>query len=258
MTANGLAGRSAVVTGGGSGIGRATALTLARLGARVVVADVDGPAGEGTVDLITAAGGAAAFIRTDVSHSGDVQRMVSCAVERYGRLDIAVNNAGIDGPHRPLADVSEQEWDATIAVDLKGVWLCLKHEILAMLHGGGGGGGGGAIVNTSSAAGLTGVSGAAAYCAAKHGVLGLTRTAALDYARSGIRINAVCPGLVQTPLVSHVLGNAVDDVVQARIPMGRIGRADEIAAAIAWLASDDAAFVTGTALTIDGGGLAGT
>jgi NAD(P)-dependent dehydrogenase (short-subunit alcohol dehydrogenase family) len=179
--------------------------------------------------------------------------MVATAVAGFGRLDVAVNNAGVDGPHRPLAEVAEAEWDTTIAVDLKGVWLCLVHEIRAML-----GTGGGAIVNVSSAAGLTGVTGAAPYCAAKHGVIGLTRTAALDYASQGIRVNAVCPGLINTPLVERVLGGAVQTVVDAHIPVGRIGSPEEVARGIAWLCSQDASFVTGTTLTLDGGGLAGT
>jgi NAD(P)-dependent dehydrogenase (short-subunit alcohol dehydrogenase family) len=243
----------ALVTGAGSGIGRATCVELARRGYRLVVSDVDPVGGEETARLVTDVGGDALYVASDVRRSTDVARMVATAVAGLGRLDVAVNNAGVDGPHRPLAEVDEAEWDTTIAVDLKGVWLCLVHEIRAML-----GTGGGAIVNVSSAAGLIGVTGAAPYCAAKHGVIGLTRTAALDYAQQGIRVNAVCPGLIRTPLVEQVLGSAVQAIVDARIPVGRIGRPEEVAHAIAWLCSEEASFVTGTTLTLDGGGLAGT
>jgi NAD(P)-dependent dehydrogenase (short-subunit alcohol dehydrogenase family) len=243
----------ALVTGGGSGIGQATCVELARRGYRLIVSDVDQTGGEVTRRRIAEAGGEALFVASDVRLATEVEHVVQTAVDRFGRLDVAVNNAGVDGPHRPLAEVDEAEWDATIAVDLKGVWLCLKHEIPAMLRTGGG-----AIVNVSSAAGLIGVTGAAPYCAAKHGVIGLTRTAALDYAQQGIRVNAVCPGLIETPLVAQVLGDAVQAVVDARIPIRRIGRPDEVAHAIAWLCSEEAGFVTGTTLTLDGGGLAGT
>ncbi len=245
-------GKVALVTGAGSGIGAATALRFAGLGAQVVVADLDVAAAGRTVAAIEAAGGTAAAFGVDVRFADQVEAMVRFVVERFGRLDVAHNNAGVDAPHRPLADVSEEEWDLTTGVDLKGVWLCMRAEIPEMIRVGGG-----AIVNTSSAAGLIGVTGAAPYCAAKHGVIGLTKVAALDYARQGVRVNAVCPGLIATPLVTAVLGDAVQQFVDTRIPMGRIGQPIDVADAVTWLCSDDAGFITGVALTMDGGGLAG-
>ena len=245
-------GKVALVTGAGSGIGAATALRFAGLGAQVVVADLDLAAAGRTVAAIEAAGGIAAAFGVDVRFADQVEAMVRFVVERFGRLDVAHNNAGVDAPHRPLADVSEEEWDLTTGVDLKGVWLCMRAEIPEMIRVGGG-----AIVNTSSAAGLIGVTGAAPYCAAKHGVIGLTKVAALDYARQGVRVNAVCPGLIATPLVTAVLGDAAQQFVDTRIPMGRIGQPIDVADAVTWLCSDDAGFITGVALTMDGGGLAG-
>jgi NAD(P)-dependent dehydrogenase (short-subunit alcohol dehydrogenase family) len=225
---------------------------FAALGAQVVVADLDLDAAGRTAAAIAEAGGTAAVCAVDVRFADQVEAMVGFVIERFGRLDVAHNNAGVDAPHRPLADVSEQEWDLTTGVDLKGVWLCMRSEIPEMIRVGGG-----AIVNTSSAAGLIGVSGAAPYCASKHGVIGLTKVAALDYARSGVRVNAVCPGLIATPLVTAVLGSAVQEFVDTRIPLGRIGQPSDVAEAVTWLCSDDAAFITGVALAMDGGGLAG-
>jgi len=246
-------GRVALVTGAGSGIGAACAAAFASQGASVVVADVDAVAAAATVASIERAGGVAVASVADVRDEAQVGAMVQLALDRFGRLDIAHNNAGVDAPHRPLCEVSTQEWDLTTGVDLKGVFLCMRAEITAMLRTGGG-----AIVNTSSAAGLMGVKGAAPYCAAKHGVVGLSKVAALDYAAQGIRVNAVCPGLIATPLVTHVLGDAVAQVVESRIPVGRIGATADIAAAVTWLCSEEASFVTGVALNIDGGSMAGT
>ena len=246
--------RVALVTGGGSGIGRASAVVFAREGAKVVVADVDEDGGQETVRIIEAAGGTARFVRADVSQAAEVAALVEQAVSTYGRLDCALNNAGIQGDIRQTAECSRENWDRIIATNLTGVWLCMKHEIPHMLSQGGG-----AIVNTSSNFGLVGSNGMPAYSASKHGVLGLTKTAALEYAKSGIRVNAVCPGPVQTPLVDKVLaaqpelGDQIIKAIEAREPVGRMGQPEEIAEAVVWLCSDAASFVTGTAMSVDGG-----
>jgi NAD(P)-dependent dehydrogenase (short-subunit alcohol dehydrogenase family) len=241
--------RVAVVTGAGSGIGAGCARALAAAGAKVVVADRDRNGARRVVDDVRGAGGLAEAFVCDVSRDADVESLVAFVIETFGRLDLAVNNAGVNVPHAPLADGTERDWNHIISVDLDGVWRCLKHEIRSMLQTGGG-----AIVNMSSAAGIMGVQGAAAYCAAKHGVIGLTRVAALDYARHNIRVNAVCPGLIDTALSVEVLGDNVQAVVDANIPVGRIGRVSDIADAVTWLLSDRAQFVTGIALPVDGGG----
>jgi NAD(P)-dependent dehydrogenase (short-subunit alcohol dehydrogenase family) len=241
MTA-GFEGKVAIVTGAASGIGRASALAFGSAGTALVAVDVS-DAGEDTVAAIRGAGGEAVFVGADVKSTSDVNRMVDAAVQRYGRLDFAHNNAGVDAPHVPLAEVSEDDWDAILDVDLKGVWRCMKAEIPAMLDSGGG-----VIVNTSSMAGLVGVGGAAAYCAAKHGVMGLTRVAAIDYA-GRIRVNALTPGLVRTPLISHVLGERVDEVIASR-PGRRIPDPADVANAVLWLCSPQAQFVNGESLTV--------
>src|SRR4051794_6144916 len=236
-------GKVALVTGAGSGIGRGSAVAFGAAGAAVVVADVSASAAE-TVAEIESAGGQAIFVRADMRSNDDVKHMVAVALDRYGRLDFAHNNAGIDVPHQPLAEVEEDDWDAILDVDLKGVWRCMKAEIPAMLRSGGG-----AIVNTSSMAGVMGVAGAAAYCSAKHGVVGLTKVAALDYAAQNIRVNVLTPGLVNTPLISHVLGDKVDDYIAAR-PGGRPPGPADVANAVLWLGSPGAAFVSGFALEV--------
>jgi NAD(P)-dependent dehydrogenase (short-subunit alcohol dehydrogenase family) len=245
-----MAGKVALVTGAGSGIGRATALAFARQGAAVAVADVDDAGGEQTVAQIGQAGGAAIFLHADVSREADVAAMIGQVVASYGRLDYAHNNAGIGGRGGPLAEADEGDWDRVLAVNLKGVWLCMKHEIRQMLAQGGG-----AIVNTASVAGLIGAEGLGVYAASKHGVVGLTKTGALEYARAGIRVNAVCPGFIATPMVERFTGG--DPHANARLaranPQGRIGAPEEVAAAVVWLCSDAASLINGHALAIDGG-----
>lgn len=242
-----------LVTGGSSGIGRATALAFACAGARVVIADIAEDGGEEAIELIKAAGGAAIFVRTDVSKAADVSALIRAAVSTYGQLDYAFNNAGIDGDTVPTADGSEANWDHVLATNLKGVWLCMKHEIQHMLKQGHG-----AIVNTGSVAGLVGFPGLAAYTASKHAIVGLTKTAALEYARAGIRINAVCPGAIRTPALDRFIAQApqIEAQVIAMEPVGRLGTPEEVAEAVVWLCSDGSSFVTGTAMTVDGGWLA--
>ena len=248
-----LEDKVALVTGGGSGIGRASALAFAGERAKVIVADVDVKGGEETVHMIKQAGGEGTFVRVDVSKAYEVEALISEAVETYGRLDCAHNNAGIDGVRAFTADCTEENWDRIINTNLKGVWLCMKCEILEMLKQGGG-----AIVNTSSVTGLAGGPGRPAYTASKHGVVGLTKSAALEYARAGIRINAVCPGQIRTPMLERFIDGdpEVEAQVIAREPVGRMGTPQEVAEAVVWLCSDAASFVTGHAMVVDGGMLA--
>jgi NAD(P)-dependent dehydrogenase (short-subunit alcohol dehydrogenase family) len=238
-----------LVTGGSSGIGRATAQIFAREGAKVVVADVQVPDGEETVRLITAAGGEALFVKTVGANPTEVDALIKKTVETYGRLDCAFTNAGIEGALQPTSDYDEAMWDRVISINLKGVWLCMRAEIRQMLSQEGG-----AIVNTASAAGLVGVPGLSAYTAAKHGVNGLTKTAALEYAKQGIRINAVCPGGVDTPMVKRVFGANPQFAEAAAIePVGRLAQPAEIGEAVVWLCSDAASFITGLPMAVDGG-----
>ncbi len=245
-----LDGKIALITGAGSGIGRASALTFAREGAKVAVADklVDG--GQETVRMVEAAGGTASFIEVDVSDAASVEAMVNATVETYGHIDCAYNNAGIEGQVAPTDSYADDMFDKVIAVNLTGVWLCMKYEIPRLLEHGGG-----AIVNTASGAGLIGVAGLSAYVASKHGVIGLTKTAALEYAKSGIRVNAVCPGLIQTPMVERLTADQpqLGEALVAMEPVGRTGRPEEIAESVVWLCSDAASFVTGHAMSVDGG-----
>jgi NAD(P)-dependent dehydrogenase (short-subunit alcohol dehydrogenase family) len=245
-----LEGKAALVTGASSGIGRATALVFAREGAKVVVADVVVAGGEETVRLIKTVGGEAIFVKADVSKAAEVEAMVNTAVAAYGRLDCAHNNAGIEGAMSTTADYTEEDWDRVISINLKGVWLCMKSEIAQMLKQGGG-----AVVNTASGAGLVGLANMSAYVASKHGVVGLTKTAALEYAKAGIRVNAVCPGVIQTPMVARVTGRQpqLAEALVAAEPVGRVGQPEEIAEAVVWLCSDAASFVTGHAMAVDGG-----
>ena len=247
-----LDGRAIVVTGGGSGIGAATCRVLADHGACVVVADAVAASAAHVAGEICTSGGRAVACTVDVTESSQVAAMVALTIDRFGRLDAAVNNAGIAPAGKPLVhEIAEHEWDRMLAVNLTGVFLCMRHELTAMLAQGGG-----AIVNTSSVAGLVGSSAAgAAYAASKHGIVGLTRTAALDYARQGIRVNAVCPGPVMTPMAAKEMADdpAIAAFYRSATPMGRLGDADEIAAAIAWLCSDASSYVTGHTLSVDGG-----
>jgi NAD(P)-dependent dehydrogenase (short-subunit alcohol dehydrogenase family) len=243
----------ALVTGGGSGIGRATTLAFAREGAKVVVADVTAPGGEETVRLVQQAGGGAAFVLTDVAKASEVEALVQAVIATYGRLDCAFNNAGIEGAQAPTADCTEDNWTRVIASNLTGVWLCMKYELPQLLRQGGG-----AIVNMSSVAGLVGFVNIPAYVASKHGVIGLTKTAALEYATQGIRVNAVCPGIIRTPMIERFSGGSPQAIEQlvALEPAGRLGSPDEVAEAVVWLCSQAASFVTGHALAVDGGFIA--
>lgn len=245
-----MTGRVAIVTGAASGIGRATALAFAARGASVVVSDVMVDGGEETVKRIRDQGGTATFVRADVANSADMKALVDRTVGEYGRLDYAFNNAGIEGENGSTVECSEENFDRVIAINLKGVWLGMKYQIPAMLASGGG-----AIVNCSSVAGLVGFPNLPAYVASKHGVVGLTKAAALDYATSGIRVNAVCPGVIATPMVERVTaGSAEAEAAYAAFqPLGRMGTSEEVAESVVWLCSDAGAFVTGHAMAVDGG-----
>lgn len=246
-----MQGTVALVTGGASGIGRASAQAFAARGARVVIADVDEVGGCETARSIHMKGGAATFVRADVTQAADVEAMVQTALRQYGRLDCAHNNAGILGELAPTADCTEENWDRVIATNLKGMWLSMKHEIREMARQGGG-----AIVNTSSIWGLVGTAmGAPAYVAAKHGIAGLTRAAALEYISAGVRINAICPGAIRTPLLEGVTRGRpeLEAYAVASHPINRLGTPEEIAAAVLWLCSDAASFVVGATLSVDGG-----
>jgi NAD(P)-dependent dehydrogenase (short-subunit alcohol dehydrogenase family) len=244
-----LEGKVTLVTGAGGGIGRATALVLAREGAKVAVSDLSTRRGEETAKLVRDGGGEAAFFKADVSRGADAEALIAAAVEKWGRLDCAHNNAGISGQIVSVAEDTEENWDRTLAVDLKGVWLCMKYEILQMLKQGGG-----SIVNTASTAGLLGQVRMGAYAAAKHGVIGITKTAALEYARSNIRVNAICPGVIGTPPILEWMENPkTREALLGQEPIGRAGRPEEIGQAVAWLFSEASSFVTGASIPVDGG-----
>ncbi|ELY89983.1 glucose 1-dehydrogenase [Natrialba taiwanensis] len=243
---------TAIVTGAGSGIGRASAERLATAGAAVVVADIDAAGGHETVDRIEDRGGDAVFVDVDVTDEDDVERMVEIAINEFGSLDIAHNNAGIEGETAPLTELESAQWHHVLDINLTGVWLGLKHEIPALIESGGG-----SIVNTSSIAGLV-ADGTAPYVASKHAVVGLSKSAAIQYADDGVRVNAICPGVVKTPMVERSLEEhpgAIDQLT-ADQPLGRMATPAEVADAVAWLASDEASFINGHSLPIDGGLLA--
>jgi len=245
-----LKGKVALVTGGSSGIGRATALTFAREGARVVVADVDLIGAKEAVGNIEGAGGEGIFVMCDVSKAVEVEALINKCVETYGQLDCAFNNAGVQDPGSLTAEYTEEDWDRSIGTNLKGVWLCMKYEIRQMLRQRGG-----SIVNTASTFGLVASERRPAYVASKHGVLGLTKAAALEYAKSGIRINAICPGVIRTPMVERYIARRPENEREliALEPIGRMGTPEEVAEIVIWLCSDAASFVIGHPMVVDGG-----
>lgn len=243
-------GKVALVTGAGSGIGQATAVLFAQEGAKVAVSDITEEGGDATVKMIKDAGGEAFFVKADIANAVEVEALIGKIVEVYGKLDCAANNAGVEVMPAPTADCTEEDFDFAVKVNLKGTWLCMKYEIQQMLKQGGG-----AIVNVSSMAGLVGVAAMPAYVAAKHGIVGLTRTAALDYGTAGIRVNAVCPGATRTPMMQQVITSMPElgEQMNENHPIGRIAEPAEIAASIVWLCSDAASFITGHPMSVDGG-----
>jgi NAD(P)-dependent dehydrogenase (short-subunit alcohol dehydrogenase family) len=250
MKSNNFKGKVAFVTGAASGIGRATVIAFALEGATVVVADISDKGSHETANIIKEAGGLALAVKCDVSQTEDMKNCLGQTIETFGRFDFAFNNAGVEQKLALTADLAVEEWDRVVDTDMRGVFLCLKHEIPLMLKQGGG-----AIVNTSSGAGVKGFKAEAAYVAAKHGVVGLTKAAALDYAQSNIRINAVAPGIIDTSMIKRFSGGTPEgrQAMISQEPVGRMGQPEEIASAVLWLCSDAASFVTGHTMVVDGG-----
>jgi NAD(P)-dependent dehydrogenase (short-subunit alcohol dehydrogenase family) len=249
-----LQNKVAIITGGTSGIGRDTTVLFAEAGAKVVVAGRREKEGAETLDLVRQAGSDGLFVKTDVAKAADVQALVENTVAKFGRVDVAFNNAGIEGDWMPLTELSEQQWDAVIDINLKGMWLCLKYEIQQMVKQGSAA----TIVNMSSVAGLMGTPAAAPYGASKHGVISLTRTAALECAKQKIRVNAVCPAVIETPMGERLFGAPeAHQMALSMHPIGRFGTPREIAEAVLFLASDKSAFMTGHYIVLDGGFLVG-
>jgi NAD(P)-dependent dehydrogenase (short-subunit alcohol dehydrogenase family) len=247
-----LQGKVAIITGGTTGIGRDTAVLFAEAGAKVAIAGRREKEGNETLALVKRAGGDGFFLKTDVAKSADVQALVRATLEKYGRVDCLFNNAGIEGVWAPIVEQREEDFAQVIAINLTGVWLCMKYVVPQMLKQGGG-----AIVNMSSVAGLMGAAGAAAYVASKHAVIGLTKSAALEYATNNIRVNAVCPAVIETPMGERIFGGERHDMAVAMHPVGRFGKPREVAEAVLWMCSDKASFMTGHELVVDGGLLTG-
>jgi NAD(P)-dependent dehydrogenase (short-subunit alcohol dehydrogenase family) len=250
-----LQGKSLIVTGAGGGIGRAASLVLSDAGARVLVTDINEEAGKATVEAVSAQGGTATFVKADLSREGDVQALVAKTISTYGRVDGAFNNAGLEQCAVSLHELTTEQWERAIRVDLTSVFWCIKYQVIAMLSSGGG-----AIVNTASSLGQVAIKNAGEYISAKHGVIGLTRAAAADYGARGIRVNAVLPGITLTPMISRLVGDEnfkpVFDRILERHPIGRFGQPSEIGEAVKWLLSADASFMNGAAMAVDGGYLA--
>ncbi len=247
-----LEGKSVLVTGAGGGIGAAAALVLGNAGAKLVLSDIADSEGEAAAAAVRDAGGEAVFVKADLGSEAEIKALVGAAVETYGKLDGAFNNAGVEQRNKPLDQLTLEEWELAIRIDLTAVFLCIKHQVQAMLKTGGG-----AIVNTASSLGQVGLAGAGEYVAAKHGVIGLTRSAGADYGPQGIRVNAILPGITMTPMISRLSNDpqlsAVFDGLRSRHSMGRFGQPDEIGQAVKWMLSDEASFVNGAAIAVDGG-----
>ena len=247
-----LEGKSVLVTGAGGGIGAAASLVLGEAGAKLILSDVAEDQGEQAAAAVRDAGGEAVFVKADLASEQDIASLVASAVETYGRLDGAFNNAGVEQRNKPLDALSLEEWELAIRIDLTAVFLCIKHQVPALLKSGGG-----AIVNTASSLGQVGLAGAGEYVAAKHGVIGLTRAAGADFGPQGIRVNAILPGITRTPMIARLSEDpqlsAIFDKLRSRHSMGRFGEPDEIGEAVKWMLSDEASFVNGAAIAVDGG-----